>query len=590
MSLIEVQWFWRVTPSEDILRLFMPATERGQDIMRFFPYEKGKPRATQEDAIRKIDAAFASGKTMVALQGPVGMGKTFCAHALAKAEIERGGSAYFISPQRAHQDQYNLDFPPPQTEMVKGRANYPCDHKDAKRWMTAANGVCRQRERGILPECVRGCGLKDTQTLKAASSLGLPSGDYFCRYFRQARLGLESPIAVFNFAGFLHQQRLGRFGHRTFMVLDECHNIESEILRFVELSLSEKTMNPIGIEIDREISSRDDLIQWMTQRRVRETVLERLGPAAFTDGGVAEGLSGEETDRLRTLLERLDGFRQRLDSTEWIVETVQGEATPGDPAADASRKIRCRPVSARPFVKSLLFSKADRILFMSGTILDFRLWSRTLGLHPDDVAYIEEPCTFPVENRPIYLDYAGDMSMKAFERTKPRFLAKIKEILDRYQGQKGIIHCHSFKLADVIREIGSPRFLFQKDFLNDKTKMLEEHDRRQDSVIVAPAMSEGVDLRDERSRFQVIAKIPWPSLGDKLIARRKELYAPYYQWLTAIKVCQSYGRSVRSSTDWAETHIVDAGFDNFMKHCGRLLPQWMKAAIQRGAPAKPVLV
>lgn len=567
----------------------MSGTERATDIMRFFPYEKGKPRSTQEDAIRKIDAAFTSGKTMVALQGPVGMGKTFAAHCLAKAEIARGGSAFFLSPQRAHQDQYNLDFPPPQTEMVKGRSNYPCEHKDAKRWMTAANGVCRQRERGILPECVRGCGEKDSQMLKLASALGLPSRDYSCRYFRQARLGLESPIAVFNFASFLHQQRLGRFGHRSFMVIDECHNVESEILRFVELSFSEKALDPIGIEIDRPISSRDDLVRWMTERRVRETVLERLGPAAFTDGGVAEGLSGEETDRLRTLLERLDGFRQRLDSTEWIVETVQGEASPGDPEADLSRKIRCRPVSARPFVKSLLFSKADRILFMSGTILDFRLWARTLGLHPDDVAYIEEPCTFPAENRPIHLDYAGDMSLKAFERTKPKFLEKIKEILDRHQGQKGIIHCHSFKLADVIREIGSPRFLFQKDFENDKTKMLAEHDRRTDSVLVAPAMSEGVDLRDGRSRFQIIAKIPWPNLGDKLMARRKELYEPYYQWCCALKLAQSYGRSIRSESDWASTYITDAGFDNFIKHCGRLLPQWMKSAIHKGAPNEQIL-
>jgi len=53
----------------------------------------------------------------------------------------------------------------------------------------------------------------------------------------------------------------------------------------------------------------------------------------------------------------------------------------------------------------------------------------------------------------------------------------------------------------------------------------------------------------------------------------------YYVWLTCLKLVQSYGRSVRSETDYANTYILDAQFGKFYKQARKMLPAWFIDAI-----------
>lgn len=114
-----------------------------------------------------------------------------------------------------------------------------------------------------------------------------------------------------------------------------------------------------------------------------------------------------------------------------------------------------------------------------------------------------------------------------------------------------------------------------------KTELLKKHMERPDSVIVASGFHEGVDLADDKSRFQVIAKIPWPGTMDPWVKARMEVDGSFMGYQTALKLVQSVGRSVRSSTDWASTYILDGGFETFQKRCGWLLPKWFTEAIVR---------
>ena len=114
--------------------------------------------------------------------------------------------------------------------------------------------------------------------------------------------------------------------------------------------------------------------------------------------------------------------------------------------------------------------------------------------------------------------------------------------------------------------------------------MLAEHARRRDSVIVAPAMHEGLDLKGDLARFQVIAKMPWPNMQDRVIKQRMDRDSAWYSWLCALKIVQSYGRSVRSKDDWATTYILDAGFESFVWKSARMLPDWFHEALKPGAP------
>ena len=117
--------------------------------------------------------------------------------------------------------------------------------------------------------------------------------------------------------------------------------------------------------------------------------------------------------------------------------------------------------------------------------------------------------------------------------------------------------------------------------------MLDTHANRENSVIVAPAMHEGLDLFGDLSRIQIICKVPWPNFKDnKQLTRRMELDRYYYLWLTALKLIQSSGRSIRSDTDWAHTYVLDEVFDSFMEQAHAMIPIWFKEAVTYGETHK----
>jgi len=110
--------------------------------------------------------------------------------------------------------------------------------------------------------------------------------------------------------------------------------------------------------------------------------------------------------------------------------------------------------------------------------------------------------------------------------------------------------------------------------------MLEEHAKSKNGVIIAPAMHEGVDLHGDLSRFQIICKVPYANcFDDKQLAARVEVDRKFYTWITALKLVQSYGRSVRSVDDHAKTYIIDEAIYKFLRDANKMLPDWFKEAI-----------
>ena len=93
-------------------------------------------------------------------------------------------------------------------------------------------------------------------------------------------------------------------------------------------------------------------------------------------------------------------------------------------------------------------------------------------------------------------------------------------------------------------------------------------------------MTEGVDLKDEASRFQILCKIPYPYLGDKLIRKRMNKWKWWYPLQTAKKIVQSVGRSIRSSEDHAVTYILDKDWDRFYSRNREIFPEDFKKCLK----------
>ncbi|NBU48440.1 MAG: hypothetical protein EBS34_13580 [Flavobacteriales bacterium] len=99
-----------------------------------------------------------------------------------------------------------------------------------------------------------------------------------------------------------------------------------------------------------------------------------------------------------------------------------------------------------------------------------------------------------------------------------------------------------------------------------------------ETVLVSPSMINGVDLKDELSRFQVILKVPFPNLMSTKIKRRLKTRPEWYNWKTLVDLLQAYGRSIRNDDDWAETYILDECFDQILEN--KNVPQYFLDALK----------
>jgi Rad3-related DNA helicase len=172
------------------------------------------------------------------------------------------------------------------------------------------------------------------------------------------------------------------------------------------------------------------------------------------------------------------------------------------------------------------------------------------------------------------------MSKSEIDKTLPILASTIDEILKQHADVKGIIHCVSFKVAKYLFEnLKNDRFLIHDSSNRDAT--LTNHVYNDSpTVLLSPSMMEGVDLADEASRFQIMCKIPFPYLGDKLILRRKELDNEWYAYQTAKTIIQAMGRSVRNENDHAVSYILDADWAYFYQRNSHLFPDDFRQSLR----------
>ena len=244
--------------------------------------------------------------------------------------------------------------------------------------------------------------------------------------------------------------------------------------------------------------------------------------------------------------------------------------------------IEFKPIDVSKYAHEYLFNRADQVLLMSATILDKGAFCELLGIKQEDCGFLSLPSPFPVENKPIISAGIGKMSAQHIDSTLPNLVKAVESILDEHKNEKGIIHCHSYKIANYLKrniKKGKSRLIFHTS--EDRDSALEKHKKlKKPSVLISPSMTEGVDLKGELSRFQILCKIPYPYLGDKLIRKKMNKWKWWYPLQTAKTIIQSVGRSVRSKDDYATTYILDEDWFRFYQRNKELFPSDFKSAIK----------
>lgn len=538
------------------------------DYNTFFPY--AKPRKEQRQAIEfAIEAIEKSDKRFVIVEAGTGVGKSAIGLTLSryleqavpnKEGFAQGG--YFLTTQKILQTQYENDFGRPRGDMksVYSASNYRCKFHKANDCRTSQQMLrTADRKSAFFKACAGGC-----------------------RYKMAKKNFLESPESVTNFPYFLTEATYsGGITPRKILVIDEAHNTESVLSNFVEVSVSQYFCEKIVKCKWPDKITPINFVKWIenvyypklqSQIMHFERQIEELG---LKDRIKELSSIALKYDMMTGHSDKIDKFLKDYDKDNWVMEKEETEKR-------GYVKVNYRAIDVSNYAEEYLFRLGQKVILMSATILNADAFAESLGIPKDQYESISIPSPFPVENRPIINASVGSMSAKTIESTLPQMKEAVKAILQEHKNEKGIIHCHTYRIANYLKK--NIRGKLGKRILIHDSKnrdaVLKQHmNSKEPTVLLSPSMTEGVDLKGDLSRFQVICKVPYPWLGDPIVRKRMNKFPNWYPLKTAMTVVQSVGRSVRNSEDTAITYILDSDWSRFYKKNKKLFCEDFKRLI-----------
>jgi Rad3-related DNA helicase len=220
--------------------------------------------------------------------------------------------------------------------------------------------------------------------------------------------------------------------------------------------------------------------------------------------------------------------------------------------------------------------KAPFRVFMSATFGNPARYAQITAIN--GVRVIRMSNGFNYEKSPIYSIGKYRLSYKEREQNLPKVIKVLDQILDKkHQGEKGIIHAGSYLFMKAIMESSkhADRMISYQNS-KEKKEALQIFYESDDGILIGPSLLEGLDLSEDRSRFQMFFKVPFPSLGDPLTAEKLSISKDWYDWKTTIGILQGVGRSVRSKDDWAVTYFLDGCFEDLLRKKDYFPPEFME--------------
>jgi Rad3-related DNA helicase len=536
-----------------------------QMLLQSFPFPI--IREAQAQALEKVARTIQEGKRFSILEMPTGSGKSPVSIAIGMAAAQEPQvdkfqpGAHITTTQIILQRQYMRDFESQGLREIKGKSNYMCCSFD-------------------------GGGVVDCGTAQTLHSEEEQCGT--CTYKLARQEYLDAPIGVTNFAYFTTIRKSGReeaMPSRQILIVDEAHNTEAELIGFGEIDITQSRLDTLEIPkiltIRKDLDVKDKLDAakvWLADVVLPKVKIKRMHYLAMAHKA-QDRHSAVRNVKIAEGLEQFKGrvanFLEAGPDDPWV---VYNQLTPqGIPEG-----LVLKPLYANHLAERYLFSAGKHVVLMSATILGPRVFARNLGIEIEDLGFKRFNSDFPVGNRPVIFDPVGSMSFKNIDNTLPKMAKEVAKIARLHPDQKGMVHTNSYKVTKAIVEhlhsvgLGS-RVITHTSSKGSRDDAVAMHIGTPDpTILISPSLTEGLDLAGDLSRWQIITKIPFPSLGDEWIKTRMQLDSEWYTWKTVLTLIQASGRSIRSKKDYAETFILDSDFNRLMNQGSHLFPQWWK--------------
>ena len=540
---------------------------------------KYKPRKEQKEALSFIESEYQKNKLnkFFLLNLPVGSGKSHLALMIAdwyKKNVNRMARVDIITNSKILQDQYSGEY-----ESIcdlKGKENYECQSYSCS--------------------CAQGSEFNRLNKTSCES----------CPYSNARESYISGGISLTNFYLYIlyamYNPKLMESRDARVLIVDEAHEFDDVMSDFVSIKITEAIVKKFKFSNEYEIMKRlkgvtsianyVEFLKFLASE-ILTTIESMENGMSSTSRNVKQDkrdlkinklIGGKNSDvKMMQLATDLKQYQTKIEiflkeykenPNNWVLETNYNEKL-------RQKELSLEPIWAYDYLDKYVFSHYDMVILMSGTILDKNLFCQLNGLDVTKAVYYSIRSPFNPKNRPIYYMPVGKMSYKSKEETFKRYIPYIQKLLDKYKNKKGIIHTNSFELAKWIEgSIKDPRLIFHDS--TNKDEILRFHkESDKPTVIVSPSMDTGVSFDNDDARFQIIAKVPYPSLGSQKNKLRQSNNPDWYSWKTVSGIVQMTGRPVRSNLDYADTIIIDGSFGDVIKHSSHFLPDWIQEAIKK---------
>ena len=540
---------------------------------------KYDPRKEQQDCLDFIDSEYKKNKEnkFFLLDLPVGTGKSHLALMIADWYLKNvNGNAKFdvITNSKILQDQYSGTYG--SINDLKGKENYECEQYSCS--------------------CAQG---NEFNRLNKTSCEACPHSSARDQY-------LSGRISLTNFYLYilyqLYMTKMMESRGANVLIVDESHEFDDVMSDFISIKITEFVIKKLKFSNEdkilkelKRVSSISQYIDFLKalQGEINTTISDiekelgrekRTARSVKRENSVNKVLGGKNSDfKLMQIITDLQQYQSKIEiflkeyaanPNNWVLESNYNEKS-------KQKELSLEPIWAFDYLDKYIFSKYDMVFLMSGTILDKNLFCMLNGLDVDKAVYYSIDSPFPVKNRPVFYMPLGKMSFKSKEDTFKNYVPYIQKILNKYPDKKGIIHTNSFELASWIsRDLKDSRLVYHDS--SNKDEVLQKHFiSEKPTVLVSPSMDTGVSFDDDLARFQIIAKIPYPSLASQKNKLRQKNNPEWYSWKTISGLIQMSGRAVRSVDDYADTIIIDGSFSDLLKYSGQYFPKWFQEAIKR---------
>jgi ATP-dependent DNA helicase DinG len=533
-------------------------------LLEHFP-QGYNPTDVQEEILIDVERALNSNAKFVILNAPTGSGKSFISKTLANTssrpsstyeklvlsydiykmngygyvyqnEIDREpvfGSAV-LTITKALQDQYLNTFK--DTAVLKGKGNYQCQVDMTK---DAEIAPCR-----ISPNVKQKCFDQN-----------------ICPYYKARNEAIISRFACLNYNAYLRM--LPVFRRKQLLICDEASELEEEIIKIYSATLTYLTLDKMNIKYTKLASDTQAAIfNWLSI--LQQTISNECD---VISARLKKNEEDSEQNRLKTLLNIKESLVMVMDHWHTVPYLVEKDA----------EKVSFCPIHAHNLTKEL-FDYGEKILLMSATIIDHKQFAASLGINENDYVYIEARNTFPPEKAPIHVCPKYKLNRNTLETALPGICEMIEFILDSHKNEKGVIHTHTHAITQYIQKYfkkrKNKRMLYREQGVDNETILLEHKLSSAPSVLVSPSLTFGVDLPDDLARFQVIVKLPYPSLADKRVAHLLKIDPNWYKNKMFTHLVQACGRGIRHKDDSCTTYILDATIIRELQESQKKLPKY----------------